>query len=43
MSPSTQSVFSNSKIENTVRYLDIDVEDALVLAETINPHSEWLC
>ncbi len=28
-----QILFGHSKIENTVRYLGIDVEDALALAE----------
>lgn len=28
-----QILLGHSKIENTVRYLDVDVEDALLLAE----------
>lgn len=28
-----QILFGHSKIENTVRYLGVDVEDALLLAE----------
>jgi len=31
--PAVQILLGYSKIENTVRYLGIDVEDALVLAE----------
>jgi len=31
-----QILFGHSKIENTVRYLGIDVEDALALAENTN-------
>ena len=30
-----QILLGHSKIENTVRYLGVDVEDALVLAERI--------
>lgn len=32
---SIQILLGHSKIENTVRYLGVDVEDALVLAERI--------
>ena len=38
-----QILLGHTKIENTVRYLGVDIEDALLLAErTESPFRKWL-